>query len=101
MGTAKFQATLQATLPDWRGSAQVYRVDPPMTYRDDADDPKTTDLVVVSAVVAYSGPETYIFPARKVGDSFETINMLELHGSFRGALDHAQALKNAGYEALD
>jgi hypothetical protein len=54
-----------------------------------------TEYVVVSAVVAtFSGPETYIFPADK--DS-KVLNWLELNGSFRGALDHAEALKGAGY----
>jgi len=82
-----------ATLPDWKSDARVYELDPPMD-----DEPR---YVIVSAVVApYSGPETYIFPARKVGDVFETVDMLELDGSFRGALDHEQALGNAGYEVI-
>ena len=53
------------------------------------------DYVIVSAVLApYSGPETYIFPAAEDG---RALSMLEMSGSFKGALDHAQALANAGY----
>lgn len=109
MGTAK----LITALPDWVGEARVYQVDPPMAYRNYGagnDDYLTegtearTEYVIVSAVVAYSGPETYIFPARPSSDrpgGFESINSLELPGSFRGALNHAQALDGAGYRALD
>jgi hypothetical protein len=109
MGTAR----LIATLPDWVGEARVYQVDPPMAYRNygaGGDDylaggtEAHAEYVIVSAVVAYSGPETYIFPARTSTErpgGFESINSLELPGSFRGSLDHAQALNNAGYRVLD
>lgn len=43
----------------------------------------------------FSGPETYIFPADKTG---EIVNWSELDGSFKGGLDHEQALVNAGFE---
>jgi hypothetical protein len=96
--TAKFITTL----PDWRGDARVYELDPPLSDRQRDDDPgRKWVYVVVSAVVAWcSGPETYIFPARKDGDIFTTVDMLELDGSFQGALDHERALNNAGYEVL-
>jgi len=45
-----------------------------------------------------SGPETYIFPAKKSGDIFEVADWGELNGSYRGGFDHAEALKGAGYE---
>lgn len=52
--------------------------------------------VVVSANnVPYSGPETYIFGADSSGDISD---WGELHGSFRGDMDHDAALKKAGYE---
>lgn len=52
--------------------------------------------VVVSATVApYTGPETYIFPANADG---KVEDWGELPGSYRGGLDHEQALRNAGYE---
>jgi hypothetical protein len=73
------------------GDANLYRVDPPMAYEDG-----TTEYVIVSAVVAlYSGPETYIFPANESG---EVIDWLELPGSFKGGMDHDEALRGAGYE---
>lgn len=51
--------------------------------------------VLVSAVVApFSGPETYIFPADESG---KVVYWGELDGSYRGGMDHAQALTNAGY----
>ena len=84
---------LATNLDGWFGRARAYEVDPPMQY----DDEKATSYVVVSAVVAYSGPETLIFPAKKQGDVFDVINFGELEGSFRGALDHEAALNNAGY----
>ena len=92
MNTAK-QIT---TLDGWQGDARVYELDPPLD-----DDPEHWRYVIVSAVVAiFSGPETSIFPAEKRGDMFETVNMLELDGSFQGALDHKKALANAGYEVI-
>lgn len=81
------------TLPGWIGDARVYELDPPML--------EETRYVIVSAVDAmFTGPETYIFPAEKTGDVFDVADMLELDGSFRGALDHEQALANAGYEVM-
>lgn len=55
--------------------------------------------VVVSSVIApYTGPETYIFPSNAAGD---VISYSELDGSYRGGLDHKQALENAGYEVKE
>lgn len=85
------KATLIENLAGWRGDARLYRVDPPMTYDDDK---KTNYVVVSAAVVIFSGPETYIFPATRLG---EILDWLELPGSFRGGLDHARALEVAGY----
>jgi hypothetical protein len=85
----------------WKGDARLYRVDPPMlthSWGDEDASPTEHEHVIVSAVVAmYSGPETYIFPATAEG---EAVDMLEMDGSFRGALDHEQALRNAGYEVV-
>lgn len=70
----------------------LYRLDPPATWGDDY----TTVHVVVSAVHApYSGPETYVFPADPDG---AILDWAELEGSYRGGLDHAEALQGAGYE---
>jgi len=55
------------------------------------------DHVVVSAVVVWGCPETYIFAADPNG---EVTGWGELPGSFRGSLDHETALRNAGYEIV-
>lgn len=82
---------IKSNLPRYDGDAALYRVDPPM-----ADDDGTTEYVVVSAAnVPPSGPETYIFAADEDG---EVTSWGELYGSFRGGLDHAEALRGAGYE---
>lgn len=54
-------------------------------------------VVVSAADVPYSGPETYIFPSNEKGT---ILKYTELPGSFRGALDHARALRNAGYVVI-
>lgn len=56
-------------------------------------------FVVVSAVCAmFTGPETYIFEADAGGD---ITSWTELPGSFRGGLDHAEALRGYGYEIVE
>ena len=78
------------------GDQRLYRLDPPIVkeswYEDDPEE--RYEYVVVSAVVAYSGPETYIFPADKDGN---ITDWGELDGSYRGGMDHEAALANAGY----
>lgn len=67
---------------DWR----FYRLSEPL---------EGNEYVIVSANnVMYSGPETYIFAADSGG---QVTDWLELDGSFKGDLDHVQALENAGY----
>jgi hypothetical protein len=79
---------------------KLYKLDPPMEYERYSDETEkyeklTTEYVIVSAVMAtFNGPETYIFPADANGN---IITWGELDGSFTGALDHEQALRNAGY----
>lgn len=58
------------------------------------------EYVVASAVTVIAGgrdygPETYLFPADKDGN---ITSYGELTGSQRGTLDHAAALRDAGYE---
>lgn len=80
-------ATLVRKLSGFNGDARLYRLSEPHDGHD---------LVIVSAVVVmFSGPETYIFPADESG---EVTDWGEMDGSFRGELDHEQALSNAGYE---
>lgn len=80
-----------------RGDGRVYRVDPPIEQRDwDGEVEATHEYVWVSAtVVPYTGPETYIFPSDADGN---VLDWGELDGSYRGGLDHAEALRGAGYE---
>ena len=42
-----------------------------------------------------AGPETYIFAADQAGN---ITDWMELEGSFKGAMDHEEALLGAGYE---
>ncbi len=79
------KATLVMVLDGFKGDARLYRLSPPL---------EDNEFVVVSAVDAYSGPETYIFPSNEDGD---VISWGELEGSFQGDKDHEEALGNAGY----
>ena len=79
---------IKAALPDYRGDAALYRLDPPLDG---------VSLVVVSAVNDpdwFGIHETFIFPADAEG---EIVDFAELHGSTRGTTSHAEALENAGY----
>ncbi len=91
-------ATEVKKLKDFTGDARLFKCEPPMEWKDGwEDDAKTkkSKYVVVSATVAmFSGPETYIFPANAKG---EVVSWGELDGSFKGSLDHAEALRGAGY----
>lgn len=75
----------------WTGSVKAYELSQKLDGYD---------YVIVSAtVVMYSGPETYIFGATKKSlEENAAADAAELEGSYRGGLDHEQALKNAGYE---
>ncbi len=95
-------ATKVRDLDGFTGSAALFRLDPPMPITDydyDSGDTVTTgtsEYVVASAtVVMFSGPETYLFPADADGN---ITDWGELHGSYKGGLDHAAALHGAGYE---
>ena len=100
MKTARFLAQL----PGWVADARLYEVDPPMVWTEwDLESASQIEhpagLVIVSATdVPFTGPETYIFPAKRVGDEAELADWCELDGSFRGGMDHVEALRRAGYE---
>lgn len=95
--TKRTAVLVMKNLPGATGVAHLYRLDPPIEQRDWDDTLVAThEFVRVSAtVVPYSGAETYIFPADSDG---EVIDWSELDGSYRGGLDHAEALRGAGYE---
>ena len=86
-------ATMIKKLSGFRGDARLYRLSVPLVD-EYSDDDASYEYVVVSATVAYSGAETYIFGANESGDIED---WQELPGSFRGSLDHAEALRRAGY----
>lgn len=85
---------IRKNLPNYNGTAHLYRVDPPL---------EGNEYVIVSAVTLpfldlfpdMERDETYIFPATKDGG---VADWGELDGSMKGTLDHAEALANAGYE---
>lgn len=84
-----------AVLKGWRGDARAYTLTPPLSGYS---------VVIVSAAAAtYTGPETYIFGARGSAedDGWEVADWTELEGSYRGGLDHAEALSDAGYEIVN
>jgi len=90
MRTARFVKNLDG----FKGEARLYELTPPL--QGEWDKRKKARFVVVSAINAmFSGPETFIFKADKTG---EVLDWGELSGSFKGALDHEQALNNAGYK---
>jgi hypothetical protein len=91
-------ATKIRKLAGWKSDAALYRTEPPLDGNE---------YVVVSAVdlanrfPVYDGAprsmqiETYIFAADKDG---AVSDYCELSGSMKGTLDHADALRDAGYE---
>lgn len=87
------KATFLRPVPQYKvapgAAAYVYRLDPPLDGHE---------FVRVSAVsVPFSGPETFIFPSDAHG---EVLDWHQLPGSLKGALDHAAALRGAGYEIV-
>lgn len=89
-------------LNDWKGDARMYSLDVPVKYKTwqgDEEREFETKFVIVSAIhdIITGVPETYIFPVNVVG---KILDWGELHGSYRGGLEHAQALRNAGYEII-
>lgn len=89
-GTATFIKQLNGI-----SQGRVYRLDPPLISEQDYRS-NPVEFVWVSAVtVPFSGPETYIFASDENG---AVSTWLELEGSYKGSLDHAEALAGAGYE---
>ena len=82
-------ATFVKQIPKGKGDMRLYHCDTGGCL---------PEYVIVSAVNAvFSGPETYIFEANDKG---EVVDYGELEGSFRGELNHAKALANAGYSIV-
>lgn len=77
---------------------RLYKLEPPLIYRRDSyGRPITTEYVVVSATVMQpiNRCETYIFAANEEG---RIIDWCALSESQNHILDHAQVLRDAGYE---
>jgi hypothetical protein len=83
------------------GVQKTYRLSPPMQREFECFAcgniaNRDVEHVIVSAcIVASSGPETFIFEGTADG---HIVNWSEMAGSKHGTLDHAEALRSAGYE---
>lgn len=95
--STKTATLVKDRLEGFRGHAALYRLDPPIEYESERH-----EHVVVSSVtipdyggLGVGGPEAYIFPASPEG---KVTGWGELPGSLNGTLDHAEALRDAGYE---
>lgn len=88
-------ATYIKTLDGFRGNAALYRLSKPLGGY--SDDEKTFEFVVASAsrIPYVGGTETYLFGADADGN---VVDWCELPGSVKNTLDHADALRRAGYE---
>jgi hypothetical protein len=92
MKTAKL---LKDNLDDFTGHAALYELSPVM---EDSYSNKSYRYVICStASVAYTGVETYIFPAYKNG---KIKDWSELDGSERGVSSHEEVLRNIGYKII-
>lgn len=90
-------ATKIRDLNDWQGDAALYRTEPPLDGNEyvvvsAVDIAKRHDIHDMPRVMQI---ETYIFAATDEG---EVTDFAELSGSMKGTLDHAEALRDAGYE---
>jgi len=95
MRTATKLKDLNSTQVLWELSEAVE-----FDYDYEADEYRRETNFVVTSVPynpALVGPETYIFPADQEG---EILNWGELDGSFKGGMDHSQAIERAGFKAV-
>lgn len=91
-------ATVLRHLPDFNGSALLYRLDRPMQQRDmDGGVANEFDHVIASAVPRAfdtKRAEVLIFPATPDG---EILSWAEIGGQ-RDTLDHNAVMRDAGFE---
>ncbi len=83
-----------------RGEQWLCKLEPGLQQHDSWEGAlgATHEYVIVSAMnVLLSGPETYIFGATDRG---KIVDWSEMPGSFKGALDHEEALRRAGYTEI-
>jgi len=85
----KTATLVRDNLPRFHGHAALFRLDPPL---------EGAEYVIVSAAnVAFSGPETYIFPG---GENGMPTSWGELDGSRRGSFTHDEVLEDLGYTVV-
>jgi len=77
---------------DKKGAGRVYRLDPPLLLGYGRNG--SAEHVWVSATTVAGQPETYIFACDPDG---QVLDWGELRGSYKGGLDHVEALRLAGY----
>ncbi len=90
-------ATFIRAIVGCQGDQRLYRLSDPLrkSFFDESDSEiGAQEFVIVSAATVLGEPETYIFAASEDG---AVTNWGELPGSFKGALDHEEALRGAGY----
>lgn len=80
----------------FRGEARLYKLEPKLK-NDWSEEDEFYEYVIVSGVNGLFAPETFIFGAHADGAH---ASFLDLKGSFEGSIDHAKALRNAGYEVV-
>lgn len=91
-------ATLIKEMPKHRNAThfvnqKLYKLSPPISGGYE-DKPDCEYVIVSAAMVPHSGPETYVFGSDEAG---KIIDWNERAGSYRGGLDHEEALRRAGY----
>lgn len=93
-------ATLISCPAYYKGDMRLYRLSTPVNYSEYGADSQSavmrTEYVLVVTVCSetFSLAETLIYPANENG---RFLSRVELPGSYRGGLDHAEALRRAGY----
>lgn len=87
------KAVFLRDLDGFTGHASLYKLDEEIGYCAGRFEGHTRYVVVSATSAMLSGPETYIFPADEDGN---VLDWSELTGSYRGGLDHAEALRRMG-----
>lgn len=85
----KKTATRIKELKNFTGTAFLWKLSHPLE--------RNTYVVTSATCAMFSGPETYIFAADRNG---KIKSWGELEGSFKGELDHEQAIERAGYKVV-
>jgi hypothetical protein len=90
MGTATFIKSINRI---HGASQELFKMEPPIEHYNGL----FFDHVMVSGIYVLGEPETFIFGASEDG---EVLDWIEMDGSFKGAINIARALNDAGYEVV-